>query len=522
MGEPSSFCTISTVGCFDEFIGHLCSLYRWHPNKKIYAMVDTETMIRTSNCLPFMSETLVMYPKLDKYSNKNRHQMEREGIWTQFQMLKARVMQCALLLEKDTLYLDADVLVTNKIFVDHSCIVGLSPHYIRKKETDLYGYYNGGMLWASDSRVCLDWIEASKTSRYFDQAALETLVKHKYFEFDESYNMSWWRLEQSEKDIKPFFSENSFCFRDKPIKCVHTHFGRDENNNFNTSIIKLLINSGKWQELIIIERIINKKWFLLRPKQPMRLPFDHTNDSFRELMTILPNTDVQCVDVEGITVPRLGQFVCLYDRDTRWWLNDEVKQSLKVFVGNMDVQDEFGNDPRYSPWIYWSRHPEKLEKVLILSDREKDIESIFVGNIETPEQKQRRTTEWKDVISFFRLSEIRGGHEFTQDQYLDLISRAKYGLSLMGFGIKCHREIELMAVGCVPLIVEGVSTRSYQEPLVEGLHFFRIKEPNDVTKILSNTSEEQWRKMSQAGREWFLRNVHSKNMWNTFLSRILI
>ena len=515
--EPSSFCTIATVGCLDEFVAHVCSLYRWHPTKPIYAMVDTETMKRVN--LPFVT-SLKMYPKLDQYSGKNRAQMEKEGTWTQFQMLKATVIQCALLNEPDVMYLDSDILVTSTMYVDPSCELGLSPHYIKKSDTDKYGYYNGGILWTSNAHVCRDWIEASKTSRYFDQAALEELPKkYRHFDFDESYNVSWWRMSQSDESVTQYFDTNGARFKNTQIKCVHTHFADKQYAYFNNFIINLFVASNKWVELLLIERIINKKWIILRPKQPLPNPHNHTNDSFRELAVTLRVPDLECIDVQGITIPRLGQFVCLYDRDTKMWVNDEVHRSLKVFVGNMDVEQDFGDDPKFSPWIYWSRYPSRLEK-FVGSSVIRDIESIFIGNMETVEQRSRRSDTWKDVIQMFHLTNS-GAHKFTHEEYLGLLARAKYGLSLMGFGIKCHREIELLALGTVPLIVEGISTRSYQEPLIEGVHFFRIRDPGDVTRIIKDTSEEQWKTMSQAGQAWFRRNVHSENMWHTFLKYLL-
>jgi hypothetical protein len=517
--EPSSFCTIATNTCIDEFVAHVCSLFRWHPGVPIYAIVDSETEASVKEWLPFVN--LIMYSELDEFSGKTREQMEQKGTWTRFQMLKSRAISLALSKEKDVLYLDSDILVLHKLYIDPTYEIGLSPHLIRKEFTDKYGYYNGGMLWTRAPSVCDDWNEASKTSRFFDQAALEELPK-KYttFEFDESYNVSWWRMNQS--DTPPKFNlAGGPCVGEKFIKCVHTHFANQEYARFNQVIIQMLVNSRQWVELLLIERIINKKWVLLRPKQPLPFPHEHTNDSFRELMPMLQKGDVITCDASGITVPRLGQFVCLYDRDTAGWLNDESKKSIKTFVGNLDVQDDFGDNPTFSPWVYWPRHPKIIETFLEKAHSEtRDIKSIFIGNIENDVQKSRRSEKWSRVIEVFHLTESKQ-KKFTQEEYLRLLSRSRYGLSMMGYGVKCHREIELMALGVVPLILEGVSTRSYQEPLVEGVHFFRIKEPEDVTKIIESTSESQWQEMSLAGQDWFMRNVHSKNMWHTFLKRIL-
>jgi hypothetical protein len=78
-----------------------------------------------------------------------------------------------------------------------------------------------------------------------------------------------------------------------------------------------------------------------------------------------------------------------------------------------------------------------------------------------------------------------------------------------------------MALGTVPIVVEGVNTDSFMEPLIEGKHFFRADSPKKLTSIIKNTSSEKWKKMSKNCVEWYMRNVHSKNAWSVMLSRIL-
>jgi hypothetical protein len=137
--EPSSFCTIGTIGCIDEFVPHVLSVHRWHPSKKIYAMVDTATMNYVRECLPFLDDTLRLFPTLDRFTGKNRQIMEKEGTITEFFMLKTTAIECALKFEPDVMYLDADILVMHKMYVDPEYELGVSPHLIRKKDTDLYG-----------------------------------------------------------------------------------------------------------------------------------------------------------------------------------------------------------------------------------------------------------------------------------------------------------------------------------------------------------------------------------------------
>ena len=53
--------------------------------------------------------------ELDAYDGMNRQIMEKNGIWSSFQMSKARVMNIALQESKDTLFLDSDIVITNTI-----------------------------------------------------------------------------------------------------------------------------------------------------------------------------------------------------------------------------------------------------------------------------------------------------------------------------------------------------------------------------------------------------------------------
>ena len=512
MDSPSSFCTIATISCIDELVGHLLSLYIHHPGTPVLVMCDTGTMTRTKEYLPFLNNVEYVCD-LDRYSGLNRKQMELRGIFKELVMKKTDALTMCLDKYNDVLFLDSDILVTGKIEVDKTKNVGLSPHLIKKEYTDKYGYYNAGMLWTCNKTVVSRWVEHSKTSRFFEQACMEELAKEfDHFEFDMTYNVSWWRLNQRDDDITPRFGEG-FVFDNKSIKCVHTHFASNDYNQFNNFIINKLIEAKRWKEIMIIERIINGFWLILLPKQPLPGEFHHADDSFRELAVITGErlNDLVVMRAENITLPRLGKTICMYDRPQKRWMTQEVDQSLKVFVGNMDATLM---DSKFSPWIFWPRKPRVLEKFLEGPQPPKDIESVFIGNIENSVQAEHRDTKWCDVIQEFHLT---NGHKhlFTQEEYLTKMARSKWGLCLKGFGVKCHREVECMALGVVPLITDGIPMHSYLNPPVEGKHFLRVSKPEDVPRVIKECSN--WEEMSRACREWYMENVHSSNWWYTFL-----
>ena len=513
--SPSSFCTISTETCFDELLALLMSLRRQHPGEPIYVLADTQTRDK----IPKFLENVHVRVDLDKYHGKNREQMENEGIVTEFWMSKTRVMDWALENHPDTMFLDADIVVLDRLRIKPGYDLGVSPHYIRKERTDAVGYYNAGFIWTNNKNVTSDWRKFSKTSRYVDQACVEDLVnKYSHFEFDKTYNIGWWRLIQSDSDISRKFEINGPSYEHQSIKCIHTHFTKgDFYTPFNNFIINLLVNSHRWFEMMLIERIVNGFWPLLIPAQPLPDKYHHTDDSFRELARLTSEKvdDLRAVTLQGITLPRIGKVVCLYDRDRDDWMTPEVEGSLKVLMGNMDASDY---DTKIIPWIYWPRRPRVLEKFLEGPQPLKDIESVFIGNIENDVQGLHRSAKWSGVIQEFHLT---NGHKhlFTQEEYLTKMARSKWGLCLKGFGMKCHREVECMALGVVPLITDGIPMHSYMNPPVEGKHFLRVSKPEDVPRVIKECSN--WEEMSRACREWYMENVHSNNWWFTMLKNML-
>lgn len=539
---PSSFCTISTGTCADELIGLLLSLSVHHPGAPVLCLVDTSSQCIVESLSVPLRVKVELDVCLNDYTGLNRKQMEQKGIWSTFQMMKSVAIEKALAKYTDTLFLDSDILVLSPITVDKSKQLGLSPHYIRKRDTDKFGFYNGGCLWTCDKTVPDAWRVYTKTSRFYDQASIEDLAKaYSFFEFGDNYNVSWWRLNQSEEPpasiISRFISDKGhILYNKKPIAFVHTHFSHEPNDQvvayFNQLIMKLLKEAGMYKELTIIGRIMNRKWLIHVPKQPMPKPWDHTNDSFREQLIILASKHKQDIDVVYDTNKNLvlDPAIMLYDRDTiNWFTNESLPLLTKVYLGNCDQTDAtIVKNAGFlaEPWIYWPRRPILVEGLLQkgLAQKgfaERPIESLFIGNFENAVQQQHRTSEdWSKAVSEFHLTS-GSVHKFTQREYLEKLSQARFGLCLRGYGVKCHREIELMAFGTVLIVTPNVNTTAYLEPLVEGTHYICVEKPSNVPGAIAAISSEQWTKMSNACKDWYMRNIHSSSMWKTFMDRVL-
>ena len=537
MTQPDSFCFISTFNCSHELIGMLLSLSIHHNNSKVYGLVDTDTYNLIKNFIPKIQLQLFLKTTLDKYSNKNRSIMVQENIWDEFQMQKANVIKYALENESDTMFLDSDILFFNPIsIIDKTKELGLSPHYVKKSNTDEVGYYNGGCLWTKNKNVPHDWIEFTKTSRYHDQASIEDLAnKYSFQEFDKEINFMPWRIllanNQEEAIKKININNNQLNIGAKSLAFLHTHFHDQRFIQVNNIFINALRKLKRYKELLIIDRIINKNWIIKIPKQPQQGIWRHANDSFRELAMLYKknNNDVN-IELIDSGHCMLGNHILLYDRPTQEWFNQDLANSSLILLGNGDINKEGQilkqNNLNVKPWIFWPRRPFIMEKLLenskILNYDERKIETLFIGNFENQVQEKYRKTnnDWKSVLHEYYCTE-GSKHKFTQEEYLNKLRNSKYGLCLRGYGSKCHREVELMAFGTVPIITQEVSIDSYMDSPQENIHYIRCNNPENLKNIISNITKEKWEVMSNNCYEWYEKNVHSRNCFKKFLSNIL-
>ena len=244
-----------------------------------------------------------------------------------------------------------------------------------------------------------------------------------------------------------------------------------------------------YKEILIISRVINDNWI-------MKIPQNQHLCSFRELATMIDykNSDVIVKKTEDLHC-WLSPNVLLYDRPSLEWCNKDVYNSSLFLLGNCDVENEGKrvhqktNVP-VKPWIFWPKYPRLIENILktypLLKYSERQIKSIFIGNIENNVQhtyRQHFADQWSEAVDLFEC--VYGkSHKYNPIEYLNHIRNSRYGLCIRGYGSKCHREIELMAFGTVPIVTEDVNTSSYQEPLVENKHFFKVDSPTQLKKII--------------------------------------
>ena len=544
MVKPNSFCTITTSNCSFELVGLLLSLSVFHPNEKIYILTDTKTKDYIDTITPQPRLQMIWFIELDKYDGMNRQIMTEKCIFGQFLKNKMQVIKYALTQSSDTMLLDTDIIITDTInSIDDTKEVGLSPQFINQEHIDNTGFYNAGLLWCNTVSVCDTWEACIDNSNHCpEQINMVALRKHSYFEFGENYNLQSWRLilsEETPQQIADHITSkpnDKLYYKNNPLKFVHTHFLDERFQQFNQLIIRHLNVAKMYKQLAIIYRVINNNWVLKIPKQPLKGWGQHANDSYRELPLLmkLQNKDVDLTYDANTIHCWLAPNILTYDRPTLNWCNQELVNVSLFLLGNGDVKEEGVVLKRgfptinIKPWIFWPRKPVILEQILkengVLTFDQRNIESIFIGNFENSVQEKYRQTSvsWASVLSEYHCT--KGGsncYKFTHSEYLLKLRESKYGLCLRGYGSKCHREVELMAFGTVPIVTPEVSIESFMNPLIENVHYIRVSTSEELTEKVGKIDKEKWMEMSAACYEWYQTNVHSKNCWNTMINYIL-
>jgi len=539
--KPASFCALCTSNCAFELVGLLLSLSIFHTNANIYIISDNETKKIIENITPQPRLNIHWVIELDEYKGLNRFKMEQQNIFGTFLKNKMKIMREALKYNKDVLLLDTDIIITDVIDdINENKEVGLSRQYISEEFIQKTGKYNAGMLWTNSIDVVNNWENIIDNDNHCpEQINMIELTKHDYFEFPENYNFQCWRMiiadEPKEKIASYITSKpnDALYYKDKPIKFIHTHFHDKRFEYFNNTIIQHMINAKMYKSLAIIFRVIHNKWILKIPRQPLQGLGYHKNDSYRELALLMKinNNDVDMIYNNSMHC-WLEPNILTYDRPTLQWLNNEINNASSLLLGNGDINKEGKEITKHfpniniKPWIFWPRKPMVLEKILkekgIISKYEdRTIESIFIGNIENDIQnKYRENSSWEKVLTEYHCTK-GSKHKFSHSEYLMKLRESKYGLCLRGYGSKCHREVELMAFGTIPIVTNEVSVESYMEPLKENVHYLIANSPDELKEKIENNSKEHWETMSRECYEWYQRNVDSKQAWNTMISRIL-
>ena len=301
----------------------------------------------------------------------------------------------------------------------------------------------------------------------------------------------------------------------KSSKLVHKLHIVPRSTATQTDITRMVDTICK---LILKDEVIpSKKLAIYMPHKDTKGFFAHAGDSFREMVELwLEREYIDVHYVEGLRQIWLGSVgdTLLYDRPTLQWLDVAPvieKTWRKALFGNPPPTGESS-----SAWSFWARRPRLLEDLFeqgIGLSKQRPLGLVFYGRSENNVQMSKRSTEdWSSICDEFVHVIGDKPYPHTQRGYLMRLSNAKWGLCLAGYGNKCHREIECMALGCVPIVSDEVDMTHYKNPPMEGLHYFRVKTPADVEAIVK-MPHDTWIKSSEACRNWWKENASVEGLW---------
>ena len=518
-----SICTICNYNSYLDLKILLYSITLFEPDLKIYILTDN--YVQNKLYIDFPNLNIITILGLDKYNNTEIYNRNNIDKWKEFTMEKSTIIEYALNYNKNTLFIDTDNILLNKLDLNipYNYDLGLSPHNINKLQTDKYGIFNAGFMFFANKDILNKWETYTQKSRFYEQASLEDLNNDKdlnTFHFNITYNYGWWTFFQStipDKDKIKYFNIDKYngdiLYDYKTLKTIHTHMGIPyndyQNNKFNEIIIDLLKKSSKSEYKLLLQFIQNNNnsspiYNIYIPKQPRQNAFyNHNNDTFRELCYLWQENNlcnIHLTDNEHVWFNKPND-ILLYDRPTLDWLQNT--QYNHILLGNPNNKIE-----NSSSWIFWGRSPRQLENIRqnIIPYQERNINSIFIGKIENSIQdKFRNNNKYQNYIEFFEMMNYNEKYKYSQNEYLNLLSHSKFGLCLRGYGPKCNREIELLALGTIPLITNDVDL-TYYNNLIEGKHYYLINNPEDIDYYIFNTDETKWKEMSSNCIEYYEKN----------------
>lgn len=258
--------------------------------------------------------------------------------------------------------------------------------------------------------------------------------------------------------------------------------------------------------------------------------WDHSGNAFREMVDVWVSRGYCRREYSSNTGlcwwGGIGDTV-LFDWDTvRWWHTELPNYRLALF-GSTPPPGPTGHEGRQSVWSMWACHPRLLESFVtenaIKGWSDRSLTSLFLGKVENGVQKEHRCAQdWSSAVELFSmpLDSTGAPYPYTPEEYLERVANSRFGLCLRGYGSKSNRVIEYMALGTVPIVTEGVDMLHFLSPPREGVHFLSAKTPTDVQRIIAETSQADWERMSSACHTWWRENASAEGLFRLTWARI--
>jgi hypothetical protein len=274
----TSIATLVNEFAIDDLKVLLFTLQLWNAKPPtVYIFSDT-TSAPAIAAIKYSGTVVVKEDALNAYTGMNRRAMESsrdirgKSMFAEFTEEKTGLMEWALRLSDKTgvLFCDADICHLGPLpEIPDGTELALSPHMIRKSDTDRFGIYNAGFLWFREAAVAVKWRELCATSRFFEQACLEHLaIDYKLYQFPIQVNYGWWRLWQGDQSpltlqadwgIHRSESTSGIAVNKLPLLSIHTHWSEKSDRatyEFNMWVL------GQLRKLVSVKKTATLVKFL--------------------------------------------------------------------------------------------------------------------------------------------------------------------------------------------------------------------------------------------------------------------
>jgi hypothetical protein len=251
--KPAAIALLANDAAIYDLSLFLASFQVWNLElPPIYLYCSSGVLSYLDKTEPYKGK-LITKVVLDRYAKLTRAEMEQmpstEGLsnlFHDFTEEKCGLVSWALTsLPEDVrlrgvLFCDADIFWLGQMpKIPEGKTLALSQHMIQQRDEDRYGMYNAGLLWTNVLTMPAAWKRACKSSRFFEQAALEVLAdstsEKELYEFGSEVNYGWWRMFQGTKsaDVQkaawsvkkdPEQTYSGLTVYGKPVSCIHTHW----------------------------------------------------------------------------------------------------------------------------------------------------------------------------------------------------------------------------------------------------------------------------------------------------------
>lgn len=227
-----SLCTLATYHNLNELLLMLYSFRQFHSDIPVYIYCDMKTAAYNNEFQKLGNIGFHATKSMDVDSSND------EG-WLKLMLYKTNVMDEALELYENTLFVDSDLIFLDSItdlFFEYSDLI-LSPHRIVKSEEDKHGRYNGGFVATNNKSFPQWWRDATaKNPKFFEQYCLNNAEQD--FEVKIAppwHNFGWFRVspwhQENYLNALQFLAiddDDSLCYDGVKISSVHTHLQNRE------------------------------------------------------------------------------------------------------------------------------------------------------------------------------------------------------------------------------------------------------------------------------------------------------